>query len=132
MLLIHEYPFLKIEVDEKNATIIMTWNGKFTSEQYREATRKCLETVKQYNLKNWLADTSGIDEIKPQDQDWTNENILFPISNLGVKKVALIIPENVYNHLAISSMMVRGKSKFRFQSQYFVHKKEALQWFNQA
>lgn len=132
MLLIHEYPFLKIEVDENSATIIMTWDGKFTSAQYREATRKCVETVKEHDLKNWLADTSRIDEIKAQDQDWTNENVLFPISALGVKKVALIIPENVYNHLAISSIMVKGQSKFRFRSQYFVHRKEALEWFKQA
>ncbi|MBK0402379.1 hypothetical protein I5M27_05245 [Adhaeribacter sp. BT258] len=129
MLLLHEYPFLKIEVDEKTATLIMSWNGKFTSMQYREATLNCVEAVKQFNLKNWLADTSKIGEIKTQDQDWTNENILIPISDLGVKKVALIIPEDVYNHLAISSIMVKGKSRFRFESQYFVQKREAVEWF---
>src|SRR5688500_3911398 len=98
MLLLHEYPFLKIEVDESTATLIMTWNGPFTSATYREATKTCLAAVQQYNIRNWLADTRRIDEIKNEDQDWTNDNILVPISDLGVKKVAIVIPEDVYKH----------------------------------
>jgi PhoPQ-activated pathogenicity-related protein len=129
MIVFKEYPFLKIEVDSKSAVIIMTWNGLFSSAAYREATLTCLAAVKEYNLKYWLADTSNIDEIKADDQDWTNENILIPISEAGVKKVAIIIPENVYNHLAISSIMVKGKGRFKFDSQYFLNKREALTWF---
>lgn len=129
MLLFYEYPFLKIEVDENTATLIMSWDGKFSSAQYREATLNCVEAVKQFQIRSWLADTSKIDEIKAEDQDWTNENVLIPISDLGVKKVAIIIPENVYNHLSISAIMVKGKSRFRFESQLFVHKKEAVDWF---
>jgi|SRR5688572_8671713 len=130
MLEIKEYPFLRIQVDETSESIIMTWNGPFTSSEYREATKTCLETVARHNLKNWLADARLIDEIKAADHDWTNENILVPISDLGVKKVAIIMPESVYNHLAISSIMVKGKSRFKFESRYFVHKKDALDWFS--
>ena len=128
-MIYQEFPFLKIEVEEGNATIIMTWKGNFTSAQYREATKACVAAVKQFNLKNWLADTRHIDEIKPEDHDWTNENVLFPISDAGMEKVAIVIPESVYNHLAISAIMVKGKSQFRFDSRYFVHKEEALEWF---
>lgn len=127
-----EFPFLKIEVDEPAGTLIMTWQDKFTSAEYREATRVCVEAIKTFKIRNWLADTRNIDEIKVSDQEWTNENILYPISDLGVKKVAIIIPENVNNHLAISSIMVKGRSYFRFDSRYFVYKKEAFDWFNQA
>lgn len=132
MLLYKEYPFLKIEIDEKNATIIMVWNGNFTSAEYREATLACLAAVKEFKLKNWLADTSKIDEIKIEDQDWTNENVLFPISGAGVRKVAIVIPEDVYNHLAISSIMVKGKGRFKFDSQYFVTRADAYTWLSKS
>jgi glucan-binding YG repeat protein len=127
-MIYQEFPFLKIEIDEKTATIIMTWNGSFSSQDYRRGTLACVEAVKSFQLKNWLADTSRIGEIKPEDQTWTNENVLFPISDLGVRKVAIVIPEDVYNHLAISSIMVQGKGRFKFTSQYFVHRSEAFNW----
>lgn len=131
-MIYQEFPFLKIEVEEKAATIIMTWNGKFTSAQYREGTIACVAAVAEFKLKNWLADTRNIDEIKAEDHNWTNENILFRISDLGMKKVAIVIPENVYNHLAISAIMVAGKNHFKFVSQYFVTKNEALEWFKKG
>ena len=132
MLEIKEYPFLRIQVDEISDSIIMTWNGHFTSSEYREATKSCVAIVAEHNIKNWLADARLIDEIRAEDHEWTNENVLVPISNLGVKKVAIIMPESVYNHLAISSIMVKGKSRFKFESSYFVHKKEALDWFSRS
>lgn len=127
-----EFPFLKVEVEEKDATIIMTWNGAFTSAQYREATRACLAAVQQFGLKNWLADTRLIGQIPAEDHEWTNENVLVPVSDAGVRKVAIVIPEDVYNHLAISAIMVKGKSRFKFESRYFVYKNEALEWFKKA
>jgi hypothetical protein len=64
----------------------MIWKGIFTSEEYRKATQTCLAAVKEFNLKNWLANTRRIDQVKAEDQDWTNENILVPISQFGKKK----------------------------------------------
>ena len=132
-MLYKEFPFLKIEVEENDGLIILTWNGKFnSSEKYRSAVIHSVEAVRKYKLKGWLADARNIDEIHPEDQKWTNENVLFPAYALGITKVAIVIPESVYNHLAISAIMVGGKGKYNFDSQYFLNLEDAYSWLKRA
>ncbi|WP_066838498.1 hypothetical protein [Rufibacter ruber] len=123
-----EFPFLHIEVDELTSVITMDWDGTFTSAQFREAVTYCMELVAQKKLKYWLANSSRIGEIQPADQKWSSEVLLPRLSELGVKKVALVIPEDLNSHLAITTIMVRGKEKSTFAANYFVKKKDALDW----
>jgi len=108
--------------------IIMDWHGDFTSDKFREAVTYCMEQVAARHLKHWLANSSEIGEIQPEDQKWTSNTLLPRLSELGVKKVALVIPEDLYSHLAITTIMVQGKDKTTFDSHYFVKKEEAMAW----
>lgn len=123
-----EFPFLKIEVDKQASIIIMDWNGTFTSAQFREAVTYCMDIVASEKLKYWLANSSQIGEIEPADQKWTSETLLPGLSAMGVKKLALVIPEDLNSHLAITTIMVRGKDNTKYESHYFVKKSEALAW----
>lgn len=127
-----KYPFITIEVSEKDSVIIMTWQGTFTSGQYREAVEFCWQLVENNKLKYWLANTKHIDEIKPNDQQWTSAMLMPRLSAFGVKKVAIVIPESVYNHFAISNVMALAKDDITFITKYFVYKEEALTWFKES
>ncbi|MFC6996848.1 hypothetical protein [Rufibacter roseus] len=128
-MIVKEFPFLRIDVNEKTSVITMDWSGSFTSAQFREAVTYCMDVVAEKKLKYWLANSSLIGEIQPADQKWTSETLLPRLSELGVRKVALVIPEDLDSHLAITTIMVRGKEKSTFESHYFVKKEEALAWF---
>lgn len=110
----------------------MDWNGTFNSAQFREAVKDCMDIVATYKLRYWLANSSKIDLIQPEDQTWTSKVLLPGLSEMGVKKVAIIIPENLYNHMAIAAIMVHGKEDTTFDFQYFVKKEEAINWFSQS
>lgn len=128
-MLYREYPFVKIEVEEENQSIIMSWSGSFTSELYREAMDYSLDLVASKNLKYWLTNSSNIGLIKPEDQNWTSQTLLPRLSELGVEKVAIIVPDDLNSHMAIASIMVNGKESITFDMHYFVKKEDAAEWF---
>ncbi|MCC9137005.1 hypothetical protein ACFSKU_05565 [Pontibacter silvestris] len=124
-----EFPFLTVEVDEEKESLIMNWAGSFTSGQYREAVTFCMDLVASKGLKFWLANSLNIGQIQPDDQRWTSKTLLPRLSELGVKKVAIVVPEDLDSHMAIAAIMVNGKEAIKFDMHYFVKRKEAEEWF---
>ncbi|WP_192822298.1 hypothetical protein [Rufibacter sp. LB8] len=127
-----EFPFLHISVDLSTSVITMDWKGTFTSAQFREAVTYCMDLVAEHKLKYWLANSSQIGEIQPSDQKWSSDVLLARLSEMGVRKVALVIPEDLNSHLAITTIMVKGKDKSAFMANYFVKKEHALAWLLSA
>lgn len=128
-MLYRAYPFVTIEVEEENQSIVMNWSGSFTSEQYREAVTYCMDLVASKGLTYWLYNSIDIGLINPDDQKWTSRTLLPRLSELGVKKVAIIVPEDLNSHMAIASIMVNGKEAITFDMHYFVKKEDAAEWF---
>ena len=130
MTLKEDLPGVKIEIDEKSSAVILHWSNEFTSEQYRQGCTSGLETVTALKLKYWLADTSKFARLQPKDQKWTSE-VLFPeLSRVGLKKMAVVIPEDLYSHLAISTIIVEAKDATKFDTHYFVKEEDAMAWIN--
>ncbi|ALI98742.1 hypothetical protein [Rufibacter tibetensis] len=128
MMRIKEFPFLSVEVDEKASVISLHWSSEFTSEQYRQGCTWGLERVTALQLRYWLADTSKFARLQPADQKWTSEFLFPELSKVGLVKMAVVIPEDLYSHLAISTIIVEAKDATTFDTHYFVKQEEALAW----
>ncbi|MFC6996846.1 hypothetical protein [Rufibacter roseus] len=128
MIVREELPGLKVEIDEKSSVIILHWSNKFTVEEFRQACLWCLERVTALKIKFWLADSSNIARLETENQKWTSGFLLPKLSEVGLKKMALVIPEDLYSHLAISTIIVEAKDNIQFDTHYFVKVEEALAW----
>ncbi|MEM9828986.1 MAG: hypothetical protein AAF944_00030 [Bacteroidota bacterium] len=76
-----------------------------TSEEFKMGLNKGLDLLVERNTENWLADLRKMDVIDSDDEKWSNKD-WFPRALVGgVKKMALIPSEDIFNNMSVESIM---------------------------
>ena len=98
-----------------------TEENKFEMEQYTKM-------VEKYKPTKALIDTLQFGFIiAPKVQEWTNENLFPRILALGVKRVAILLPEEIVLQLALEQVMTESLG-IEFETKYFSNEAEARSW----
>lgn len=126
-MIYYDKNFLEISFDEKIPCVIMEWKEYATSEEFREGLDKGLELLKKQNTGNWLADLRKMDVIDPDDEKWSNEDWFPRALQEGVKKMALIPSEDVFNAMSVENIM-NEVSGTGLVIHYFDKVEEAKNW----
>ncbi len=123
--------FLRVSFEGEVPCVTMQWKGFATSEEFREGLNAGLKTVETEKCSNWLADLRKMEVIAPEDEAWSNEN-WFPRGLAGgIKKMALIPSEDVFNSLSVDSIMSKVEG-IGLVIHYFSNVEEARQWLAKA
>jgi hypothetical protein len=103
------------------------WYGNIPSPAFREAFLKCTEVITENKLKNWLADNRKMEMMGQEDQAWIA--LMAPtILTSGLKKMATIVSEDIFHHMAIVDLFDKVSGQLTFQNHYFRQEAEALEW----
>ena len=65
--------------------------------------------------------------ISPELQQFTNENLLKPAYEAGIRKVAFIIAHNLFAQMSVEQIMKQDTGKM-FEIRYFDDFKKAKDW----
>ncbi len=119
--------FIQISYDEKVPCVIMQWKDFATSTEFKLGLNKGLELLMEKKTGNWLADLRKMDVIDPDDEQWSNEDWFPRAIAGGVKKMALIPSEDIFNKLSVENIMneVAGTGLI---IHYFENPEEAKNW----
>ena len=85
--------------NEEIESVVLVWKGFVKSEEYREIMTKTFETAKFHKAKNWLSDMTNAKVVSQEDQKWVNEYLIPEGYKIGVKKVGMVLSENVFNEM---------------------------------
>ena len=103
------------------------WIGSLESKAYREAFLTVNQLIVEKQIKYWLADNLKLKNISQQDLEWTLQ--LAPtVMATGLQKMATVVSEDIFNHMAVISLFDRANPILTFENQYFRTKEEALSW----
>ncbi|MFC5270455.1 hypothetical protein [Adhaeribacter terreus] len=106
-----------------------SWFGSLSSADFREAFLKCTELITEKRLKNWLADNRKMEMMSQEDQSWVA--LMAPtILNSGLKKMATVVSEDIFHHMAIVDLFDKASGELTFQNHYFQNPNEALKWLD--
>ncbi len=123
-----------LDYDASKSLIIQYWFGKLIQEQYKENMLIFVEWVLKLQDVNFNLVYPNLEfSITPDLQDWTQENVFIPIKHKGLKKVAFIVPQVVFEQIIIEFISVEQTMEENlnfFETQYFSSEQEAYQWFN--
>lgn len=123
----YQSPVVHIEYLEELNAPKLTWTGFAEGEQFREGLRKGLELLQTKKLNGWLADLRLMGVIDPDDEDWTN-NEWFPIIiGAGLKNMALVPSNDVFNQMSVDSM-ISQIPETDLTVRYFASVEEAAEW----
>ncbi|MBK0404786.1 hypothetical protein I5M27_17475 [Adhaeribacter sp. BT258] len=103
------------------------WYGSIPTPEFREAFLKCTEVITEKHLKNWLADNRKMEMMSQEDQAWV-ELMAPTVLSSGLKKMATIVSEDIFHHMAVVDLFDKVSGQLTFQNHYFRNETEALTW----
>ncbi|MEM7550173.1 MAG: HAMP domain-containing sensor histidine kinase [Bacteroidota bacterium] len=76
-------------------TIGVEWKRDVTPQVYRNYARKNLDFVKKYNSPNWISNVSNQSKVNEESGEWMIKNIMPEAVESGLRRVALVVGENI-------------------------------------
>ena len=123
-----EKPYCSICYYEDKSLGVGVWQGFLSSEEYREAFLQGVALIKQRKLKRYLLDNRKLKTIRLVDQAWTVAVVGPRLAISSLEKVAIIVSEDIFNRMAMDSMLVEGGKFVHFDYAYFKGERDALRW----
>lgn len=107
---------------------LMEWLDYNTSSQFRFASEKLLELMKESDAhsKVLLNDTEKLKIIGLSDQSWVRESILPRFVPLGVRRIAMVNSVHYFTRVGVQEIM-RDQPE-QASTEYFSTRDEALRW----
>ncbi|CAN5919829.1 hypothetical protein BH24BAC1_BH24BAC1_25280 [soil metagenome] len=127
----YQKPHLTIYYDEARSLGKSEWNGFVSGEEYRESSLACLKLMKEKQVRFWVADDRNMRAIRLKDQEWTNTVLIPKILLTNLEKMALIVSNDMFNQIAVDSMIDKASDNLTFEIKYFNDLAAGEEWVNQ-
>ncbi|MFB9863136.1 hypothetical protein [Rufibacter immobilis] len=123
----YEAEGLVLSYDEGQQVAYAVWNGFLNSQEFREATLKCVELMEEKGILRWLADNRKMKAIRQADQQWFVDNILPRILRSPLLRMATLVSEDLFNKMAVERLLQRtGEVQLALRD--FDSEAEAMVW----
>ncbi len=120
--------YVNVEYNDQTEVITLTWLDNPTSEEIRTGLNAGRDFVKENSLKKWIGDTKLLGAIGDEDLDWINNSWFPTLLEAGIRKMAVIIPENVFGQMCVEDIMGTVDTSTGFVSRYFDNVEDATTW----
>ena len=120
--------FVKVEYDKQTEIISLTWLVTPTSEEIRIGLNAGRDFVKDNNVTKWIGDTTHLGVIADEDLEWINTKWFPTLLQAGIKKMAVILPNNVFGQMNVEDIMGTVDTSTGFESRYFDGIEDATNW----
>lgn len=104
------------------------WIGSFNDIAFREALQQLLELARNLHPYRCLVDTSSLPAVSLATQQWLSDEWLPHYQKLHIQMLAVLLPSNLHNQLALESMVADARPAVRCDMQYFTDELAALDW----
>lgn len=123
-----EKPYATIEIEQEKGLLVLTWHGFANSEEFQEARNRALEFSRQYGITRWVSNMKEMKAIRQIDQEWSINEWLPKFLTLDIEKWAIVVSDDMFNQMAMSSMMSKIRPQLRHPVEYFQDFNSARNW----
>jgi len=117
--------FKSILYDKSHHILVGIWKTPVLSNEYRDSMKVMLQAMQQFGCGSLIYDTTHTTVLPEEDIAWTTEHWKPRALEAGMKKMAILAPEDVFTHMAIDEMMQRSAD---VNSAYFSSMAAAREW----
>lgn len=121
---------LELYHDEDESCIYQYWsmNSNQTEEEYKTEMLNLIQAIEGVKHQRTLVDSSSSSfVISPMLQEWTATTIFPKSIALGLKRVAFIVPDEIFALVSIEQTMQEGSGQ-HFMTKYFNNNDTAIEW----
>ncbi|MDO7874103.1 hypothetical protein Q5H93_05110 [Hymenobacter sp. ASUV-10] len=123
------FPYLEVNLHEGPIPTLEThWLGFAPSADFRSAIEQAVEIARQHRVLGWIADDRQLGAVRPRDLEWTHDEVLLVLENLGLRRFALLESEDALNRRTIAGMYERAMPAISYEIRRFDDLTAARAW----
>lgn len=122
-----EYALLTFIKDDKLLELI--WKRAYPEAEYRNVFNNAVEIATNNKIELFLSDLRNGGAVTLSNLQWLKKNIVPKAIELGVKKIGLIINDELFKKIYADSIR-NSILKSKISINYFNQRDDALSWFN--
>ncbi|WP_266203520.1 hypothetical protein [Pontibacter kalidii] len=120
----------KIEVDDAHAYVRAEWLQPVVEERFVVEAMRAHEAITSRKAERVLVNAMQVSVIGPKTKDWL-ANIYFALyCHTPLKKMARVMPDNLFKKLALASVTTRASAagELTYEIRDFSSEEEAVRW----
>jgi len=122
--------YMEIFHDPKNKLVMDVWKGTFgTQDNFRIGIIKVLSAIKAYHCKRWVADIREMIGSYDSSSVWMKEKAVPQAIDHGLRKAAVIWPQNVFSKLSTKDTLQKIDS---LELRAFDNPEDTIEWMLDA
>jgi hypothetical protein len=120
----------RIAIDRDNKIMSNTWLRSAGHEEIVQTAQKLNQLLQENNPDKLLLSALVLGKLLPHTKEWLATTFYKSLSELGIKKLARVLPENVFNRLSLESVVTRAEAlgAISFEVKNFTSDEAALLW----
>jgi len=123
---------LTLSFDRERKTGFAVWVGFLNSQEFQEATLKCVELIQTEELTHWLADNRQMKAIRQADQQWFLDIILPQLLQSPLQRMATLVSHDIFNKMAVEHIIQKAGPVEHLALQDFNQEAAATAWLADA
>ncbi len=129
-----ETSLVKLDYDESINAVVWEPRAFMKADEWRTPFIKGVEFMKEKigdePDMTWLNDTRKLKTVSLEDLNWLNANVNEPLYKAGLKKVAFVLPTNVFGRMAVKFYVdfTNKRTDNQFQIKAFKEYDDAVTW----
>ncbi|TAF65704.1 MAG: hypothetical protein EAZ55_08040 [Cytophagales bacterium] len=134
-MIISETNFIIISYLEPQNAVKVEWKADSSLmgvEEFKAQINLEKEAFVQYKPSFVLGQTQAMAyTISPEEQNWHNELIMPTFASIGLKKLAVVVSNDIFAQVSIQQALEEGETTEQngFKTRYFENETDALTWF---
>lgn len=120
----------RIARDREHGILANTWLRPVEHNEMLQTADMISRLLQESEVDKLLLNALVIGKLLPHTKEWLSTTYYKSLSDLGVKKLARVLPENVFNRLSFEAAMTRAEAMgaLAFEVRNFTNDADALRW----
>lgn len=120
----------RIALDADHRLITNTWLREVEHEEMVLTAQKLEQFLVETGSEKLLLNALQVGTLPPPTKEWLSTTYYKSLSDLGIKKLARVLPSNLFNKLSFEAVMTRAEAMgtVSYEVRNFSNDEAALRW----
>jgi hypothetical protein len=130
---IYQNDISRIAIDRESGLLTNTWLRPVEHDEMLRTAEKINQLLQEHSIDKLLLNALVIGKLLPHTKDWLSTTYYQSLSDLGLQKLARVLPENVFNRLSFEAVITRAEAlgTVNFEFRNFTNDEAALRWLRE-
>jgi hypothetical protein len=127
---IYQNDMSRIAIDRRHGLLSNTWLRPVEHGEMQQTAERLGKLMLENEADKLLLNAQAIGKLLPHTKEWLSTVYYKSLSEMGLKKLARVLPENVFNRLTFEAVITRAEALggVAFDVRNFTNDTDALRW----